>query len=67
MKLFEYALILHPTTEQKKKGERSKLLNGGIQHVLAPDESGAAMLAGRAIPEEQIGTLDRIEVCIRPF
>lgn len=67
MKLFEYALILHPTEDEKKAGQVSKLVNGGIEHVLAGSEEQAVLMAGRSIPEDLLDKLDRMEVAVRPF
>ena len=66
MKLFEYAILKHPTSEGKKKGEKTTIIVQPTT-VLAPDQNSAAMLAGRAIPEEELGNLDHLEVVLRPF
>jgi len=66
MKVFEFVILKHPTQEEAKNGVASKMI-GGVTTVLAKDESGAAMLAGRAIPEEELPFIDRLEVAVRPF
>ncbi len=66
MKLFEYAIIKHPTENEKDNGAQSTLIVPPAA-VLAPDEKAAAMLAGRAIPEQFLGVMDRLEVAVRPF
>lgn len=66
MKLFEFAVLEHPTSEEKKAGVSSKILVD-VQRVLAPDEKAAAMLAGRQIPENALSRIDRLEIAIRPF
>jgi len=66
MKLYQYAVILHPTEDEKKAGVVSKVIVD-VTTVLAPNDNGAAMLAGRAIPEEYLAKIDRIEVAVRPF
>lgn len=66
MKLFEFGAILHPTEDQAKDGVKSKLIVD-IQRQLASDQSAATLLAARAIPEEYIEDLDRVEVVVRPF
>lgn len=65
-KLYEFAAILHPSEEQAKEGMKSKLIVD-IQRQLASDESAATLLAARAIPEEYVNDLDRIQVVVRPF
>lgn len=78
MKLFQFAIIWHVNEEQKKNGEKDKLILvdiGGeanpkgrmITTILAADEKSALLLAGREIPKEYLGCLDQIEIAIRPF
>ena len=66
MKVFEFCILEHPTEDERKRGESSKLLVGPTA-VLAKDASAAAMLAGRALPESCLAHLDRVEVAVRPF
>lgn len=66
MKLFEYCVLYHPTPEEKKKGEKDKLVVP-VNQVIANDQGAATLLAGRAIPEEYLGRLDQLEVAVRPF
>lgn len=66
MKVYQYAVLLHPTEKEKKDGVRSKLLVE-VTSVLAADDKGAMVIAARAIPAEYIDRLDRIEVAVRPF
>lgn len=66
MKIFEYAVILHPTENERERGETSEIIvEPGT--CLANDLSQATMMAGRAIPEEFMTKLDRVEVAVRPF
>lgn len=70
MKLFEYAVIFNPlpTEDQVKRGERPKAkLIVPITELLANDEKEASMIAARAIPEDYINQLDRVQIAIRPF
>lgn len=70
MKIYEYAVIYHPTStkEEKERGEKSKSkLVVDVTRVLCRDDKEAAMLAARAIPEEYVAKLDRCEIAIRPF
>ena len=66
MKLFQDAILLHPTSEQKKKGKSTELIKE-VTTILAPDENGAVLKAAREIPEEHMPHLDRLEVAVRPF
>ena len=69
-KLFEYAVIYHPssTKEQKERGEEAKSnIVVPLTSVLAKDIAAVQMLAARAIPEEYTDMLDRVEIAIRPF
>ena len=66
MKIYAYAIILHPTKEQAEQGTPAKLIVDPTW-TLAKDDSQAAMLAGRAIPQEHLAHLDRLEVAISPF
>ena len=66
MKLFQFAILLHPTHDEAEAGGISKLLVE-ITTVLAKDSNSAVMLAGRAIPVEALDKLDRVEVAVRPF
>lgn len=66
MKAFEFLIIENPTKAEREAGVRSKILIGP-NCVLAPDERGAAMLAGREIPSDKLDKLDCLEVAVRPF
>lgn len=66
MKLFQYAVIWHPTDEEKKEGDTSTLVVEP-KTVLAKDLASAQMLAARAIPKEYETMLDQCEVAVRPF
>lgn len=66
MRLFQYAVILHPSDKELEDGVASKLLVD-VTTILAKDASAVTLQAARAIPEENIDALDRIEVVVRPF
>lgn len=66
MKVFQFVILKHPTKEERDSGKSSELVTE-IETVLAKDEQGAAMLAGRAIPEAELPFIDRLEVAVRPF
>jgi hypothetical protein len=64
--LFQYAVIYNVNSEEKKKGEKDKLIVP-ITDVLAHDQAAATLLAGRSIPEEYLSKLDQITVVCKPF
>lgn len=70
MKLYEYAIIYNPlaTKDQVERGEKPKsVLIVDVQRTLANDDKEAGMIAARAIPEEYVSKLDRVEIALRPF
>lgn len=68
-RLFTFAVIFHPTADERKKGERSKLLVPPGEYKLYPNESAvqATALRHEAITDEHIQNADRLEVAARPF
>ena len=65
-KLFQYAVILHPSDDEVSEGKGSELVVE-LKTVLAMDDKQAAVLAGRDIPEQHLDKLNRLEVAVRPF
>jgi hypothetical protein len=66
-RLFQYAILWHPTEKQKKdEGLKSKVLIEP-KTILTNDEKGAAMSAAMQIPSEHKDNLDQIDIVIRPF
>lgn len=66
-KLFQYAILFHPTEKQvKDEGMKSKVIVEP-KTVLAVDQNGAAMAAAMEIPTEYKTQLDQIEIALRPF
>jgi hypothetical protein len=66
MKLFQYAILWHPTEKQQDDGQQSQVLVG-ITTVLAADHQKANVLAARAIPDGYLNQLAQVEVVVRPF
>lgn len=64
MKLFEYALLLHPK-EKDEKGKTTILKSPST--ILAKDEKQAGMMIAREIPQEHMDDLERIDIIVRPF
>ena len=65
-KIFQYAVIWHPTEAESKEGLVSKLILD-VQNVLGVDKDSILMGAAMEIPSEYKNKLDQIEVVIRPF
>lgn len=63
LKLFEYAVLLHP---EKENSGKTKLLKTKSM-VLAKDDKQVAILVAREIPAEHLDHLDRVEIIVRPF
>jgi len=66
LKLFQYAILWHPTQAQAEKGEKSKVICP-LNTLLAADQNSANMSAVMTIPEEYKDQLDQVEVALRPF
>lgn len=65
-RIFEYAILLHPTKEESDRGEISKLIKAPT-HLLATSDREAAIRAAREVPMELVDKMDRVEVSVRPF
>lgn len=65
-KMFQYAVIWHPTDEQFKDGKRSKMIVD-LNVMLAPTSEAVGMKAIKSIPSEFDNELDQVEVVVRPF
>jgi len=65
-KLYEYAVLLHPSKEEEKEGKSTQVLTE-VTHILAASEPEANMKISRSIPEEYVECLDRVEIALRPF
>lgn len=65
-RLYQYAAILHPTEDEAKAGKGAELIVP-VTTVLAPNDGAAQVMAARAIPEQHLDKLARVEVALRPF
>lgn len=67
LKLFEYAVLLHPENDKDGKpiGKTTQLKTPTT--LLAKDEQQVGMMAAREVPQEHIEHLDRVEIVVRPF
>jgi len=66
-KLFEYAILWHPTEKQMEDDNKKTEVLQHPEVVLAEDEAVAQMLAIKKIPDTYLDQLTQIEVLIRPF
>ena len=66
-KLFQYAIIWHPTEKQKKEESLKSKLLLELTTILSQDQNTALMTASMKIPFENQEELDQIEIVIRPF
>lgn len=66
MKIFQFAALYNPNADERKKGEKAAIIVP-ITDCLAADEKAAMLIAARAIPDEFIEKLERVEVAVRPF
>lgn len=66
LKLFEYAILWHPTVKETQEGLKSKILTPPTV-VLSKDEKSVGMQSAMDIPSEFKESLDQIEILVRPF
>ena len=66
-KLFQYAIIWHPTEKQKKEESLKSKVLVELTTVLSQDQNTALMTASMKIPSQNQDELDQIEIVIRPF
>lgn len=66
-RLFQYAILWHPTEKQiKDDGAKSKLIVQ-ITNTLGVDANAVQLMAAMDIPAEYRTQLDQVEIAIRPF
>jgi hypothetical protein len=66
MKLFQFAILWHPTEQQRKDGQLDKILVD-VGSFLQKDQNTALLAIARLIPEEYANQLEQVEIVIRPF
>lgn len=66
MKLFQFAILWHPTEQQRKDGQTDKVVKD-VSTLLQKDQNTALLAIARLIPEEYSAQLDQVEIAIRPF
>ena len=67
MKLFEYAVLLHPEKDKEQKDIGKTEVLRPVSTILAKDEKQVGMIAAREIPNEHMDHLERVEIIVRPF
>lgn len=66
MRVFQYLAFFTPNEAEVEAGEKPRLI---VQptFVVSESQQAVALLAARAIPDEYVDKLDRVEVAVRPF
>lgn len=67
LKLFEYAVLLHPATDKDGKEHGKTEILKTPSTILAKDDKQVGILAAREIPAEHLDCLERVEIVVRPF
>lgn len=67
LKLFEYAVLLHPEADKDGKDIGKTILLKEPTRLLAKDEKQVGMLAAREVPAEHLEHLEQVEIVVRPF
>ena len=65
-RMFQYAILWHPSKEQAKEGQKSKMLVEP-RMILGTDDKTIGMKAIKAIPSEYDNQLEQIEVVVQAF
>lgn len=66
-KLFQYAILWHPTQKQIKDDGAKSIVLVQPATVLANDQNTALMAASMQIPIDKRDQLDQIDIVLRPF
>lgn len=66
-RIFEYAVIKQPLEDEDGKETEPAELVVPLTAIMAKDEKQATLLASRAIPDSEMGNLDRLDIAVRPF
>lgn len=66
-KLFQYAILWHPTEKQVKDEDLKSLVLVEPKTILAIDQNSAGMAAAMEIPVDKKKELNQIEIVLRPF
>lgn len=66
-KLFQYAILWHPTEKQVKEEDLKSKILVEPKLILANDNASAGMAAAMEIPVDKKNELDQIEIVVRAF
>lgn len=66
-KLFEYAVIFHPTKKEREEQGKRSVMVVKPTFVLAKSDQEVVLLACRSLSSEYMENADRLEVAVRPF
>lgn len=66
-RLWQYAVLKHPTAEDRESGERTEILVPPSDYIVASNVEEVTLIACHKIPPEELAHADRLEVAVRPF
>lgn len=66
-KLFQYAIIWHPTEKQVKDDDAKSKVIKDLSSILAADQETAKTLIAMEIPAEYKEQITQLEILVRPF
>lgn len=66
-KLFQFAIIWHPTEKQVKDESKKSKVIVDLKTILSSDQNSALMAASMEIPSDYKDQLDQIEIAIKSF
>lgn len=66
-KLFQYAVLWHPTDKQSKDEDLKSKVIVDMKTVLAEDDRTLGLMAAMELPQEFKSQLNQIEIAVRPF
>lgn len=66
-KLYQYAILWHPTKQEREDDRAKSKVVVEPSVVLAANEQAALLTAARTIPKEYDDQLEQVEVALRPF
>lgn len=67
MKVYEYVVFKDEKRDKDDQVVDAAAVLVPVTLVVAEDDKQVGMMAARAIPEDQVVNLDRIQVVVRPF
>lgn len=66
--LYQYAVLLRPTPDEARKGEKTRIVVAPTGWQLFPSERAVLLQASRQIPEDlAVNKADQLDILVRPF